>query len=114
MYYQFKISDVIEELVETRGNINFDDLSYKEQKNMVLYALESPSFDDYETYLEGINIPEIIRMHLNNDKKSNLKEEIESKLITYFEPMISKMMEDRYQKSFEDQEIPQKYLHIPF
>lgn len=94
------IKPMIEFLVDKHKNITFSELSCKDQKNLIQRCLNSSIFDDIETFIDGIFIPDLIRNMLNGIYDEDLKEEIEERLFSYFEPIIDRMLEKEYESQY--------------
>lgn len=99
------IGCLIEEIVHLKGDVKMSDLSLKDQLALVDHALYDLRFDDYETYLDGIDIPGLIKSMFNGIFDDHLKEEIQDRLIIYFEPLIDQLLEKEYQNQYLDNEI---------
>lgn len=92
---------LIEQLVYLHGDIKFDDLTYRQKLNLLSYAISHPKFDIYETYIESVDIPNLVLQMINGiyDEK-DIGEEIRERLFDTFAPLIDKELEDEYENQY--------------
>jgi len=106
------LKDAIEEITHLRGEIEFSELNKSEQTVLLSYAVGSSDFDDIDTYLDGIAVPQLIQSLLNGIYDPEyVGEEILDRLSEYFEPIINKMFEDEHRIQYwENLEIDRQEL----
>lgn len=98
-----KLKDMIQELVHLRGNLQFQDLTAKERKTILAYAIADARFDEYEIFIEGMQIAQLTKSFLEGIYDENsIGCELLDRIEDYFEPLLDKLFEDEYLDQFCD------------
>jgi len=103
------INEAAQELAHLRGNLQFSDLKYSNQIQLILGALQDSEIDLYDLYIEDLDIHSLIKKMLQGIFEEDVKDEIIERLIEYFEPIFNERLASAYHYQYEMQEAKYAY-----